>query len=542
MSQNAQSPSIIIDYFLRSPEQDLEKLASLPQLASRKVIWIKTPLLSNNQGFTTTLNALAQKALDIWPRWHDPAISQRLAKLSWPLTDSDKESLSEIVKLNPKITLMWLNAVVEKVFQGELPILGRKGSPRSDIWQLALAIGRELDLLAYYVEWDCQSLEPVGWKRAINIIRRLIKVDTVVFLPNYFAEPPLANLLANKAQALTNPAKRKPLIPTLIDPAPTDQTLNDPTPIDPTSSEPTTPSDLAEDLNKEAASQESESLTPDQDAPYSSPPTSVHSPVPSSPYNSAPEESQEGLATLGRLLAVSARPTGGWPNFVAEKLAQNEILRDLFTANARLGVMDKQPVIADFLGPNNLAVIIDTFNPNPAPADFSWDKRFDFYLLSRGYRILRIADRELATEPETALAIISELAAPTKETTWIKNNYSAKGQPQPNSRPEQVLGAFITRHKKLKDLFYFNKYIFIEDHRSNATVFWPNGALVVDIDQMPKTQKWEKFQAERQRERIYARAGLTICHLTDVEILHTPNEAIKKLNFLVDLIIKRLIS
>ncbi|MDR1578271.1 MAG: hypothetical protein LBT86_08645 [Deltaproteobacteria bacterium] len=440
----------IIKYFTRSERQSSKDLEVLPPLAGKQTLWVEGPILSNHHGFEQTVTTLANKALELWPRWYGPGVGDNLAKLTFPLTEAGREILASLVKMNPKIAPMWLAAATEKAAQGLAPVVATKGFPQSDLWQLSLALGPKLEALAYLVNWDCQPLEPMGWKRALNIIHRIVKVDTVIFLPSYFNEKPLLKLLAKKASIAGVPSE-----------------------------------------------------DPDDDQAANAP-------------------NKAGLNPK-------------WRRQLAESLAGRVGLKGLFQPNVKLGSLNKKPVIADFLGPRRLVVLVDHFAASADEATFFETNRLDYYLSSKGFRVLRLSDQEIKLDVSAAVDKMARLALPIKNAVWFPQKYQPLDNPQEYNPAAAHLAIYLHRHKKIKNLFSYNKNLIINEQKIVAPLIWLEGSLVIIIDRKPKALKLSAFLAERERDYLLTMAGFAIGRLTEFEIINNPTRAVKKIAHLVEL-------
>ncbi|MDR2140426.1 MAG: hypothetical protein LBR11_01295 [Deltaproteobacteria bacterium] len=195
------------DYFLFSEPISLEELALLTNLKTQGLVWVECVELTKSQGLADSVNALAAKALAIWPDWYDLALGPDLAQFRLPLDESSRARVINLAQANPGLNLQWLLKAIKMAQNGLSPILGEEFSLQGQIWQLSLALGSQIRVLAYRVSLESPARDFSGWGRALKEVSRIAKTELAVFLPKAFLSDPSLRPWAEKAQPL--PQKKK---------------------------------------------------------------------------------------------------------------------------------------------------------------------------------------------------------------------------------------------------------------------------------------------------------------------------------------------
>ncbi|MDR1872863.1 MAG: endonuclease domain-containing protein [Deltaproteobacteria bacterium] len=236
-------PKEKLKFYLYHKSHTRQNFIVLAPLVDPKTIWVECPVLSLTAGYWTVSQALASRALEIWPNWFNGSYSAELVRL----TETEEPKVKPLTALAPKIDLKWLTQAALLAKSGQAPSVDDEATPMGEVWRLAQLLGSELTVLALEATSESDTLEALGWKQAILAINRLLSAEIAVFCPRAYLEDSRLKPLFNKATVLST--KRRDLrarLATPLSPPPPRQTPpNQTSPSQSTPSQPSPKPDLA---------------------------------------------------------------------------------------------------------------------------------------------------------------------------------------------------------------------------------------------------------------------------------------------------------
>jgi very-short-patch-repair endonuclease len=437
-----------IEFYLCPDIFDLDKIKGLAKFQDSNMAWLKCPSVGPDEPLISALEVLAQKALDLWPSWYDLFGQNTLSLTDWPQQPNSREGAIRLFKIHPKILPSWFAGIRPLLAERKPPILAAGLSKLGQIWQLALAIGASLDILAFHLSAEVRIYDLIGWLKTLAGFERLLNRRVAVFIP----------------KALHREVQLAPLTKLAV---------------------------LLPETRKNGT------------------------------YNPDLLEKTEPETSFTPTLALE---------LLAQTLNEDKRLHNLLRTDVLAANVGNTAIRANFLGPEQLAVIIDRFQETPDRTTFYQARRIDALLTAEGYRVLRLSDKEIENDLIGSAEKIAELVLSQSKPSWTYPKFKTRGLPNTQNPGQVILSRLLSERPELDELFFINKTLTLSKQKILADFVWPKGFLIVQTDGgLPFHQDLAKFIDGRNKDYLLLSAGFTVLKLTAEELRVLPEECLDKI-------------
>jgi very-short-patch-repair endonuclease len=155
----------------------------------------------------------------------------------------------------------------------------------------------------------------------------------------------------------------------------------------------------------------------------------------------------------------------------------------------------------------------------------------------RGPRAGPGAKKSAAAEGKATGAGRARIRRPAVEREG-PGGWPAEGEPHPRSPGEALLFEALGQDPELRGLFVFNKTLQVLGRSIAVDLWWPEGALAVEVDGYRYHGDYKSFARDRHRDFMVLATGGRVLRLTAREVMEDVRAALDKIRLVVEAISK----